>query len=114
MSSVLRSTKQTASKFFVALATTVVGFVITDEDTAAPTVDTRSISSGVALGTIFVDMGKIVKVLTGASAATYRKLKLADAVYQGTADAAGNTIWIQEDLTSGVYEVNGITQFARL
>ena len=113
MSSVLRSTKQTASKFFVALATTVVGFVITGEDTAAPTVDARSISSGVALGTIFVDMGKIVKVL-GASGATYRKLKLADAVYQGTADAAGNTIWIQEDLTSGAYEVNGITQFARL
>lgn len=112
MTSVLRSTKQTASKFFVALATSVVGFAIANEDTAAPTASSLTISS-LSLGSIFVDMGKIVKVL-GATGATYRKLKLADAVYQGTADAAGNTIWIQEDLTSGVYEVNGITQVARL
>ncbi len=111
MSSVLRSVAQPKSKFVIALADSVVGFVISDEDTAAPTVSTRTIGS-LAIGTTFLDMGKTAVVLTGGSAASYRKLKLASAVYQGLADLSSNTIWIQDNLLTGAYDNSQL--FARL
>jgi acetylornithine/succinyldiaminopimelate/putrescine aminotransferase len=115
MASVLRSIKQTPSKFFVGLTTSLVGFAITGEDTAAPTAAALTISSGVALGTMFVDMGKIVRVLSAdGTGATYRKLKLASAVAAASADSDSNTIWIQQDRYDGSYELNNLTQFARL
>ncbi len=113
MASVLRSIKQTPSKFFVALTTSTVGFSITGEDTASPSASALTLTT--AVGGLLVDMGKIVRVLSAdGTGATYRKLKLAAAVAAGTADSDSTTVWIQQDRYDGSYELNNITAVARL